>query len=228
MDNSTHESEWAADRKVGFAMGILLIGVVAALFFRNEPLAVDAIPSVEREDLIDSRLKDRNVSVYSDEPSDGATISSQPWTRLGLLSEFERKNPDVPLPIGATSHEAAKKNPEDLASVLQRSRPKTASDFSPPAIAEPKAHRVTTLRTPTEPRSDQQDLPVFDIDESLPGPDSGQFTEYTIRYGDTLSGIADRLLGSPGRYGEIYEANRDRMASPDRLQVGAAIRIPRL
>ena len=31
--------------------------------------------------------------------------------------------------------------------------------------------------------------------------------------------IADKLLGSPGRYQEIYEANRDRMASPDRLKV---------
>ena len=26
------------DRKIGFAMGILLVGIVAALFFRNEPL----------------------------------------------------------------------------------------------------------------------------------------------------------------------------------------------
>ena len=36
------------DRKIGFAMGILLIGIVAALFFRNEPLVDTRVPTVRR------------------------------------------------------------------------------------------------------------------------------------------------------------------------------------
>ena len=227
MDSSTNESDWAADRKVGFAMGILIIGIVAALFFRNEPLAVEEIPAVDREDLIDSRLKDRNVAVYADEPSDGATVSSQPWTRLELLSEYEKKNPALPLPIGTNSEEPVKGEPADLAAVLQQTRPKPERNFSPPTIAKATVPRNAANGSPDS-EQERPNPPVFEIDKTLADPDSERFTEYTIRYGDTLSGIADRLLGSPRRYRDIYEANRDRMASPDRLQVGTAIRIPRL
>jgi nucleoid-associated protein YgaU len=55
-----------------------------------------------------------------------------------------------------------------------------------------------------------------------------EFEEYVVKYGDTLSGIAQKFLGSQSRYQEIYEANRDRMSSPDRLDVGKPLRIPRV
>ena len=54
------------------------------------------------------------------------------------------------------------------------------------------------------------------------------FDEYVVKYGDTLSGIAQRTLGSQKKYMDIYHANQDRMASPDRLDVGKPLRIPRV
>jgi len=59
-------------------------------------------------------------------------------------------------------------------------------------------------------------------------PIRDEFDEYIVKYGDTLSAIAERMLGSQARYLEIFEANRDRMSSPDRLDVGKPIRIPRV
>ena len=53
------------------------------------------------------------------------------------------------------------------------------------------------------------------------------FEEYTVRYGDTLSQIAERFLGSQARFLDIYEINKDRLSAPDRLQIGKAIRIPK-
>ena len=50
--------------------------------------------------------------------------------------------------------------------------------------------------------------------------------QYTVAPGDTLSGIAERELGSHRRYAAIYEANRDRLESPDALKVGMVLRIP--
>ena len=50
--------------------------------------------------------------------------------------------------------------------------------------------------------------------------------QYTVAPGDTLSGIAERELGSHRRYSAIYEANRDRLDSPDALKVGMVLRIP--
>ncbi|MGD9645020.1 MAG: LysM peptidoglycan-binding domain-containing protein [Pirellulales bacterium] len=44
--------------------------------------------------------------------------------------------------------------------------------------------------------------------------------------GDTLSGLATRYLGRADRFGEIYEANRDVLRSPDVLPLGALLKIP--
>ena len=50
--------------------------------------------------------------------------------------------------------------------------------------------------------------------------------EYTVRAGDTLSGLAARFLGSHARYLELYEANRHLLSSPDDLQPQMRLRIP--
>lgn len=49
---------------------------------------------------------------------------------------------------------------------------------------------------------------------------------YTVRSGDTLSGIAATFLGSTQRYGEIFEANRHLLNSPDDLRPGMQLVIP--
>ena len=61
--------------------------------------------------------------------------------------------------------------------------------------------------------------------ESSPGERSGPRT-YTVAPGDTLSGIAERELGSHRRYHTIFEANRDLLEHPDALRVGMTLRIP--
>jgi LysM repeat protein len=50
---------------------------------------------------------------------------------------------------------------------------------------------------------------------------------YTVQSGDTLSRISSQVYGTPNRWREIYEANRDTMASPNSLRVGQELRIPR-
>ena len=61
--------------------------------------------------------------------------------------------------------------------------------------------------------------------ESSPGDRPGP-RSYTVAPGDTLSGIAERELGSHRRYQTIFEANRDTLESPDALRVGMTLRIP--
>lgn len=61
--------------------------------------------------------------------------------------------------------------------------------------------------------------------ESTAGGDSAAST-YVVRSGDTLSGIASRLLGSTQRYDEIFEANRHQLNSPDDLRPGMELVIP--
>jgi hypothetical protein len=44
--------------------------------------------------------------------------------------------------------------------------------------------------------------------------------------GDTLSQLAQTYLGRSDRYLEIFQANRDQLASPDLLPIGAMLKIP--
>ncbi len=227
------------DRKIGFAMGILLIGIVAALFFRNEPLMNPELPTVRREHELNERLRERDVAVYLEDSAKPTNSESQQnrkpkslrdaLDQMGGRKQTRSESENKPQPVGKEirdddkpavspddeivpipneeSIEAQKKsvNPEPSGSDAAGS-----DDVPSPVAAIPSE----PLTDPVEPQSDAFVPPA-------------EFEEYTVKYGDTLSGIAQRFLGSQSRYQEIYEANRDRMSSPDRLDVGKPLRIPK-
>lgn len=90
------------DRKIGFAMGILLIGIVAALFFRNEPLLSTKVPGVRRERELNQQLRDRDAAVYLNdkvsEAGDESVQENQPWTLRDVLKRWTKgiKRPPCP------------------------------------------------------------------------------------------------------------------------------------
>ena len=49
---------------------------------------------------------------------------------------------------------------------------------------------------------------------------------YTVQAGDTLGKIAQELYGDGGRWTEIYEANKDKIADPNAIEVGQELQIP--
>lgn len=55
---------------------------------------------------------------------------------------------------------------------------------------------------------------------------AGSATTYVVEDGDSLWVIADRVYGQGIRWKEIFEANRDQLASKDDLRVGQVLRIP--
>jgi nucleoid-associated protein YgaU len=62
---------------------------------------------------------------------------------------------------------------------------------------------------------------------AAPGPSaSGSGRTHVVQPGDTLYRLATRYLGTGTQFKRIYEANRDRMRSPDDLRVGMRIVIP--
>jgi LysM repeat protein len=54
----------------------------------------------------------------------------------------------------------------------------------------------------------------------------GNVTSYEVQSGDTLSKISTKVYGTPNRWKEIFEANKDSMASPNSLKVGQKLKIP--
>lgn len=49
---------------------------------------------------------------------------------------------------------------------------------------------------------------------------------YTVQSGDTLSKIAKEFYGNANEYNRIFEANRDKLQNPDKIQVGQQLVIP--
>lgn len=202
------------DRKIGIAMGILLVGVVAALFFRNEPLVIDDGLTLRREVELNQRLQDRDVTIFVNEKVSAESTRSEDdlpdWSLSEMFHELKAKDAPSPTPIGSVSPLSKRQQPKSEDDSVQHSG----------SLAD---------------KHDAESPPTFSIvDEGLEdstaaeAEEAAEFTEYTVKFGDTLSEISQRFLGSQGRYKEIYEANKDRMANPDQLRVGKAIRIPRV
>lgn len=57
-------------------------------------------------------------------------------------------------------------------------------------------------------------------------PAEPQYTQHTVKRGETLGVLALRHLGDSERYMEIYEANRDQLRSPNALSPGMTLKIP--
>lgn len=56
--------------------------------------------------------------------------------------------------------------------------------------------------------------------------DEPEATFYTVKSGDTLSGIAKTHLGSAGQYMKIFEANKPLLTDPNKIYPGQVLRIP--
>jgi len=49
---------------------------------------------------------------------------------------------------------------------------------------------------------------------------------YTVKKGDTLSAISKQFYGDANAYKKIFDANRDQLKDPDKIQPGQVLRIP--
>jgi LysM repeat protein len=77
------------------------------------------------------------------------------------------------------------------------------------------------------------------IDSSLPKPSSASAAaaaaaagagpaqqRYTVQPGDSLSKIAKQFYGNANDYMKIFEANKDKLSDPNKVQVGQELVIP--
>ena len=58
------------------------------------------------------------------------------------------------------------------------------------------------------------------------GPAAQGGQTYTVQSGDTLSKIAKDRLGDANAYMKIFNANKDQLSDPDKIQPGQVLKIP--
>jgi nucleoid-associated protein YgaU len=63
-------------------------------------------------------------------------------------------------------------------------------------------------------------------DEKQTPADNPYTQTYVVKKGDTLSKIADEVYGDKMLYPKIFEANRDILKDPNKIQPGQKLRIP--
>lgn len=90
-------------------------------------------------------------------------------------------------------------------------------------LKDPRRLRIgEVLRVPVDP-ANIQGLTADRRGEPREAPAT---IEYTVQRGDTLGTIARRFYGSSRFTQALFEANRDRLRSPDEVRLGQVIRIP--
>lgn len=77
---------------------------------------------------------------------------------------------------------------------------------------------------PADAPPDNTPPPNWDVAPDTPPADHE--IRHRVADGDTLTRLAVRYLGRADAYHEIFELNRDVLASPDLLPIGAILRIP--
>jgi nucleoid-associated protein YgaU len=66
----------------------------------------------------------------------------------------------------------------------------------------------------------------FPVDTSLAQQAASSGRTYKVKSGDTLSKISKEFYGSPNEYMKIFEANKDQLTDPNKIQVGQELKIP--
>jgi LysM repeat protein len=213
------------DMKVGMAVGVALIGIVGALFFRREPGPKDkeSPPPLQNTEELDRRIGEKGKVPYLDGveefPDRAAPVpppqnpGSKPSSKTGnadaprfLTKEEEARNRDL----------LSRKNTPapDPIQPLPTKKDETVATDAAPAHNRKWEPGPAGKKAPESPRSNPT------------GTASGSGRTHVIQAGETLSGLAARYLGSSARYREIYEANRNVLRSPDDLRDGVTIVIP--
>ena len=128
--------------------------------------------------------------------------------------------------------------PSELASLAPplESAYRSALDLPPPPLLDahappPLVGGSTWKQTPTAatPVSLQMGFPgAFNeapMESGTPTPER-RATAYAVCDGDDLTSIATRFYGHPAAAQMVYEANRDRLPSPDLLPIGVVLVLP--
>lgn len=79
---------------------------------------------------------------------------------------------------------------------------------------------------PTEESSLLGGIPEVEL-EDVKEESSVYYDTYVVQKGDTLEKISKEVYGDWKKWKKIYEANKDKLKSPDRIYLGQKLKIPR-
>jgi nucleoid-associated protein YgaU len=234
------------DMKIGMAMGLALVGLVAALFFRHDNRAAESsTPVLESANELDREIAEKPRGPYLkglEESVEGPSSGNlgQPKSVAGSKGALGKGDPasrepaarEAPYEVSGflTQEDAAEHR--NLLSEKKRAIPNPIASQSPERGSDEPGRFTTSAEPAPAHNQDWQPGSPGENPENSRSRNRGsekksaaQITHIT-QPGETLSGLAAKYLGSSARYREIYEANRSVLKTPDVLPDGVTLVIP--
>ena len=207
------------DKKICFGLGILLVGIVAALFFRNESGAGAAEQTPQ---LVDAKSLDEKIADKPVRPYESSSVSRSSRRRPTAVSNHGNA-------VLAFTYNGFDSDSSDgkFGSV-------SISQDPPPDPIPPKSQIVQVTQVMDPDHNSAWSVGAGAGFTSKPSPRNisrsrsthKKMRTYRVKSGDTLTGISQKLLGSYRYYALIYRANRDVLKTPDSVRAGMLLRIP--
>jgi nucleoid-associated protein YgaU len=105
-------------------------------------------------------------------------------------------------------------------------RKKQKADFSAVGSGSSSTAPAQPQASPAQPAQPQAAPAPVAAPASAPAPAAQPASTHTVAKGETLSAIAQRHYGAASKWRVIFEANRDKISDPDRIQPGQVLTIP--
>lgn len=244
MIDVTGEFVMHPDKKVGLALGILLIGITGAFFFRNDaPSQAQETLTLTDPDSLDRKASQKPGAPYFPEPKVEQS-EDDAGSGLGSVPEISASDVIPGLPrVGPTGHQGMLAEPINL-NALQDPAEQFADRMAPlpspgqdlDSLENVLAQNAAARRN-KQAASDETAGSDVVVDGGLPAAKTGHsheqltvsqpsFITHEVVAGDNLSRLAKKYLGSHTKYLTLYEANRDLLPTPDDLSLGMKLKIP--
>ncbi|MAG92795.1 MAG: hypothetical protein CMJ48_03475 [Planctomycetaceae bacterium] len=203
------------DKKVGLALAILLIGIVAA-FFRPAPRQEDSPPQLDDVAALNERIAERDVGPYL------TGVESDPYADVleGIEPSSFPPTPDDD--FAGFSDQPYEESPADWGS----------DGFLPGGSSAPEPIAAEAAFVDRG-RASNRVEPLNNAWETFRESNTAEAAErasgertHVVQSGETLTGISEHYFGTQSRFLEIYRLNKKHLSSPNALRAGMTIRIP--
>ena len=211
------------DQRIGLALGVLLIGACAALFFRNETREIASTPRLQRAQELDDRIAERSTRPYL-KGIEIVEAADQARTRA-VSSQNEASD-------GSEDHVGSFWSPVESGTGKKLSQNSRGQRNPVAGFVDVDVEELEPIPVPVRSGTDREQAITSDQPAGRTAG-SHQNHETTadsrlhlVQKGETLSSIAAKTLGSGARFREIFEANQDQLKDPNDLRVGMKLQIP--
>ena len=221
-----------ADKKLGFALGILLCGIVGAFFFRDEAEPTTK-PELVDASKLDEQIRQKAQTPYLpdvekiDDVPDAFVADVMPQIPGGLRNPTVIPEPirtsivnesgiDLVTPFPSSSSDAQMDAAFDRANLRNNVSSDLARQSIRPRLSQQRPDSIVPIPIPRIARN------VANAQAGAPQ----KWVTHKVVAGDTLSEIASKYLGTHRRYKEVYEFNRDVLKTPNDLRLGMQLKIP--